>query len=479
MMQSSQALDLVDVAIIGAGLSGLAAGVRLAHFGKKVLIIERHNAPGGLNSFYSLNGRPYDVGLHAVTNYVPQKARGTPLMRLLRQLRISYEEFDLSPQKRSRIQFPGAALIFDNDFSTLEASIADVFPNSIDAFRRFVKELPLFDAALAHPMRATSGKAFLKSYSLAPELIDMLLCALCYYGSARPNDIDLAQLIILFRSIFMEGLGHPKEGIRKIIRSLLQRYRETGGMRRMKCGVQSILVKGKKVEGLLLENGEMIQARQILSSIGARETAQLLTEAPTIPFPPSSELSFIESVAYYPKSMSEGYWDETIVFYSEQFPFNYSCPQSLWDPQSGVICLSHNYQYDDLDGGSLHKEACLRVTALAHPTHWKSLSKESYSYEKAKAVQTLQKQAFKQLPALPHLGDNLLPEIASDSFTPKTIEHYTGHFGGSVYGSPQKYYDGQIGLENLLLCGTDQGLLGIVGAMLSGVIQSNQILSVL
>ncbi|HKB57067.1 MAG TPA: FAD-dependent oxidoreductase, partial [Lacunisphaera sp.] len=45
-----------DVAIIGAGMSGLAAGIRLAHFGRKVCIFERHNTPGGLNSFYSFDG---------------------------------------------------------------------------------------------------------------------------------------------------------------------------------------------------------------------------------------------------------------------------------------------------------------------------------------------------------------------------------------------------------------------------------------
>ena len=58
-------------------MSGLAAGIRLAHFGKKVCIFERHNAPGGLNSFYSLGGRKYDVGLHAMTNYVPAGVSGT------------------------------------------------------------------------------------------------------------------------------------------------------------------------------------------------------------------------------------------------------------------------------------------------------------------------------------------------------------------------------------------------------------------
>ncbi|HUG12350.1 MAG TPA: FAD-dependent oxidoreductase, partial [Opitutaceae bacterium] len=48
-----------DAIIIGAGMSGLAAGIRLAHFGKRVVILERHNAIGGLNSFYSIDGRKF------------------------------------------------------------------------------------------------------------------------------------------------------------------------------------------------------------------------------------------------------------------------------------------------------------------------------------------------------------------------------------------------------------------------------------
>ncbi len=35
-----------DAAIIGAGMSGLAAAVRLSMYGRKVLVLERHNAPG-------------------------------------------------------------------------------------------------------------------------------------------------------------------------------------------------------------------------------------------------------------------------------------------------------------------------------------------------------------------------------------------------------------------------------------------------
>ncbi|RJP36217.1 MAG: FAD-binding protein, partial [Phycisphaerales bacterium] len=48
-----------DAIIIGAGMSGLAAGVRLTCFDKRVCIVERHEQFGGLNSFYRLDGRQF------------------------------------------------------------------------------------------------------------------------------------------------------------------------------------------------------------------------------------------------------------------------------------------------------------------------------------------------------------------------------------------------------------------------------------
>ena len=74
-----------DVIIIGAGMSGLAAGIRLAYYEKKVCILESHYRPGGLNSFYNLKGRKFDVGLHAMTNFVPKGTKNTPLTKLLKQ----------------------------------------------------------------------------------------------------------------------------------------------------------------------------------------------------------------------------------------------------------------------------------------------------------------------------------------------------------------------------------------------------------
>src|SRR5688500_14194249 len=137
-----------NVAIIGAGMSGLAAGIRLAHFGKRVCIFERHNVVGGLNSFYSIAGRKFDVGLHAMTNFVRPGVKCTPLTKLLRQLRIDRDEFALCEQQQSRIAFGQSgelSLRFTNDFTIFESEVAAKFPEQIDGFRRLVGEIKNYD----------------------------------------------------------------------------------------------------------------------------------------------------------------------------------------------------------------------------------------------------------------------------------------------------------------------------------------------
>src|SRR5688572_23734557 len=181
-----------DVAIIGAGMSGLATGIRLAHFGKRVCIFERHNAVGGLNGFYSLGGRKFDVGLHAMTNYVRPGVKGTPLGKLLRQLRIDREEFALCEQKQSRIAFGPAgetSLCFTNDFAMLESEVAEKFASQIEGFRQLVAAIKVFDD-VSLDAQPISARETVRQYLSDPLLEDMLLCPLMYYGSATEHDME-------------------------------------------------------------------------------------------------------------------------------------------------------------------------------------------------------------------------------------------------------------------------------------------------
>ena len=452
-----------DAIIIGAGMSGLAAGIRLAHFGQRVCILERHTTIGGLNSFYRLGGRNYDVGLHAVTNFTPKGTKTGPLARILRQLRFSWEEFDLRPQLGSRIAFPGVALDFTNDPRVLVSEIAERFPAQVDPFRRMIAELPDYDR-LDYAAPSRSARDFLRKKLTDPLLIEMLLCPLMYYGNARPRDMEFTQFCIMFRSIFLEGIARPFAGVRLILKKLTRRFKELGGELRLHCGVKRLATSGGRVASVVLDSGDELVAKRILSSAGHAETIrlcdpQMFGAAP----PPSGELSFVETISVLDRSPRELGHGTTIVFFNDSSQFHWERPGDLVDVRSGVICSPNNYDYErPLEYGAV------RVTALANFGRWSGLSADDYRREKERWYQATQAAAVRFVPDFrPFVTD-------TDMFTPTTILLFTGHDHGAVYGAPEKRYDGATAYANLFLCGTDQGYVGIVGAMVSGISMANR-----
>ena len=465
-----------DVAIIGAGLSGLAAGIRLAHFDRRVCIFERHSAPGGLNSFYNLDGRKYDVGLHAMTNYVSPGVKGTALGKLLRQLRIDREEFDLCPQRQSRISFGphgATSLRFTNDFAVVEEEVANRFPAQVDGFHRLAALIMASDdAVFSTPV--VSARAIIRRHITDPLLEDMLLCPLMFYGNAQENDMDSAQFGIIFRAIFLEGLARPLEGVRRVIRVLLEKYREAGGERRMHCGVAGIVERDGRAVALRLDDGDEVTAEHVISSIGSAETTRLLADpmpdsAAALARPPAGRLSFLESIRVLKCQPRElGWGSDTIVFFNDSERFEYARPEQQTDVRSGVVCFPNNF---DFQGREL-PEGLLRITCLANYDQWAHLPEAQYRNDKQRWLEEMTRSAGRFLPPI-STGTLAAATAATDIFTPRTINRFTGHLEGAVYGAPQKIRDGRTPVKNLYLCGTDQGLMGIIGAMLSGIAMAN------
>ncbi len=466
-----------DVAIIGAGMSGLAAGIRLAHFGQRVCIFERHNAPGGLNSFYSLAGRRYDVGLHAMTNFVRPGVKGTPLGKLLRQLRIDRDEFALCEQKQSRVAFGPhgeTSLRFTNDFALLENEVAQKFPAQIDGFRRLVAAIRAYDdVSLDAP--GESARAVVRHYITDPLLEDMIFCPVMYYGSATEHDMEFGQFVIMFKALFLEGFARPFDGVRVILRVLLEKFRAAGGERRMKCGVRSIVAHEGRAVALTLDDGSEITADHILSSVGAPETQSLFCDQSKLVNPgakiPVGALSFVETITILDcQPATLGWGQDTIIFFNDSPRLHYRRSEEQVDPHSGVICIPNNFDYGP---GRVLPEGIFRCTCLANYERWAHLPEEAYRSDKLRWYDLIQHSARRFLPPLPALDAFARATLATDIFTPRTITKFTGHLGGAIYGSPMKNRQGRTALANVYLCGTDQGFLGIVGSMLSGISMAN------
>ncbi len=453
----------VPLLIIGGGLSGLAAALRFARFIPDVLLLEKHSRIGGLNSYYYRNSRLFETGLHAITNYASPSDKKAPLNRLLRQLKIKRKELDLHQQNRSEIHFLNQkSLLFSNNFSLFDSEIRCKFPKSHQGFQNLVNVIKTYDPF--KPLPFISARSVIYEHLNDPLLTDMLLCPLMYYGSSIENDMDLGQFVIMFRAIFIEGMFRPGGTIKDLLDLLLSHYKYHGGQIRTKIGVDRIIYTGKKVHGVELEDGEEITCDYILSTIGSEETFALLDKPSRMEVLP--RLGFVENIfELKPDTIFEQPSDRTIIFYNSENTFSYQQPDGLVDFKSGVICMPQNFQ--DLPV-SRFKE--VRTTHLANYDHWKKLANDQHSYKKAK-----DRTALSSLPVAEKILGNFSENIVyRDTFTPMTIERFTGKNRGAIYGNPIKIKDGNIGYDNLFLAGTDQGFLGIVGSMLSGVSIVNQ-----
>lgn len=451
-----------DVIIIGAGMSGLAAGVRLAYFGKNVCILEKHYAYGGLNSYFRLDGRDFDVGLHALTNYVPKGTRNAPLTKLLRQLRLSHEDLKLCEQTVSTIRFPDRRLRFGNDLELLLNDVAEQFPRQIDPFHRFVETIRGYDDVALHVTPLSSRRILMEAFD-DPVFIDMLRCPLMFYGCPDEDDMDFTQFATMFKSIFLEGFARPVEGVRHIIKTLVKRYRALGGTLKMRRGVRRLRIERNRVAAVELESGETLAAPAILSCAGYIETMRLCSQPPIdLPQEKPGRVSFMESIYILDVKPADLGHDDTITFFNTVDRFHYRVPDRLIDPRSGVICCPNNYQ-----GHESLPEGILRFTTLANHDLWTRLSEEDYRHAKQTCREEVLDHATRYIP------DARSRVVYVDTFTPRTIERFTGRLRGAVYGAPVKRRDGRTPIDNLFICGTDQGYLGVIGAMLSGVTIAN------
>lgn len=456
-----------DAIIVGAGMSGLAAGIRLAMFGKSVLILEKHSIPGGLNSYYQRKNvetggvRQFDVGLHALTNFIKKGEKGKPFSKLLKQLRLSWDDFKLHPQTHSVIHFPDAQLKFSNDFELLESEINTRFPSQKDNFSKLVqvvKDFNELDLSLGYQ----SSRKKLSSIINDSLLVEMLICPLLIYGSAWEDDMDWAQFVVMFKSLYFEGFSRPEGGVRRIIDLLMNKYTSNGGEIRFKAPVEKILTKDSRAFGVQLTSGEIIEAQQVFSSMGLPETVSRLEEDLIKSKPAIGKMTFLESIFVFERKIKQTEGNSTITFYNDSQSYKYRPATDYYDSSSAVICLPDNYEVNNTEG-----EGTIRVTFMANYEQWAELSKEMYKEKK-------QEVAENSLGLIRHLFPTYDAQLRfTDVFSPTTIKRYTWHEHGTVYGSTDKSRDGRTPVNNLFIIGTDQGFLGIVGSILSGISMAN------
>jgi all-trans-retinol 13,14-reductase len=234
-----------DVIIIGAGLGGLTAGAKLAKEGKKVLLIEQHNKPGGCATTFRRGDFTLEVGLHEMDGPSPRDMK----TRIFNELGVFEKvEFVRVPEFYHFIH-NNIDITIPHDPSEAGRILKSSFPDETDGIDAF------FDQILNPKRKPASNEAphdkslgeFLDSIIANNDLKLILLGNLGYFHD-DPYSISLTYYSVAQGSYFNGGASFIKGGSQKLSDHLADFIRLHGGD----------VVLNHLVNGLIIENNKLV-----------------------------------------------------------------------------------------------------------------------------------------------------------------------------------------------------------------------------
>ncbi|MCB9566432.1 MAG: phytoene desaturase [Myxococcales bacterium] len=268
--------------VIGSGLGGLAAAIRLRAMGYAVTVLEARDQPGGRAGVFREGGYTFDAGPTVVTaSYLFDE-----LFALAGRDRRDYVDF-IPVDPFYRVVFPGGERFdYVGDEARLLAQIKDFNPRDVDGYRRFAAHAKqIFDVGYT----GLADKPFDRAASMlkiVPDLV-RLGCYRSVYGlvSRYIEDERLRQVLTFepllvggnpFRVPAIYALIHTLEkkwgiefargGTTAIIDALCKLMGEVGIELRLSTPVVEIEVEGGRAVAVRTGDGERLPCAVVVSN---------------------------------------------------------------------------------------------------------------------------------------------------------------------------------------------------------------------
>lgn len=244
-------MNTFDAIVIGAGLGGLTAGAKLAKEGKKVLLIEQHDRPGGCATTFKRKDYTLEVGLHEMDGLDGRDMK----TRIFRDLGVFDKVTFLKVPEFYRFVNDRVELVIPHDPEAAKQRLKERFPEEaagIDAYfhrllnaRQIMKETPgAPDTSVGH---------FLDSIIRNEDLKLVLLGNLGYFHD-DPYTLSLNYFAVAEASYFSGGGNYIQGGSQMLSDCLANVIRSYHGEVLLNHEVTKILVDGGKAVGVTYRN---------------------------------------------------------------------------------------------------------------------------------------------------------------------------------------------------------------------------------
>jgi all-trans-retinol 13,14-reductase len=235
-----------DIIIIGAGLGGLTAGAKLSREGRKVLIIEQHNRPGGCATTFQRGDFTLEVGLHEMDGPSPRDMK----TRIFNDLNVfNNVEFIKIPEFYRFIN-DHIGVTIPHEPETAISRLSELFPGEkqgITAYFEQILNTKKKSSGNETPDRSTGE--FLDSIIKNEDLKLILLGNLGYFHD-DPYSLSLAYYSAAQGSYYNGGASFIKGGSQKLSDHLAGYIKSHNGDVLLNHIVTGIISHDHKVTGI-------------------------------------------------------------------------------------------------------------------------------------------------------------------------------------------------------------------------------------
>lgn len=426
--------------IIGAGISGLAAGIYARQSGFQTIIYESHSIPGGASTSWRRGGYLFEGGMHWLTG----SSEKTQLNKLWREVgalddgvRITRRDpfFNLTDE--------GATASLYRDLTALKEHFLAIAPEDKKEIDRLIKDVRLLSSVQMPAMDIKGVRVKVKSSVPASMMLSMLpaLPRMAYYSkfSSREfasrfknptlrllleniigEEYSASGMVFTMATLTSGDGGYPEGGSLAMAGRMAKKFLALGGTICYKTAVEKVSVENGAANGVFI-GGELVPADAVIVTRDTRSAIDTLFDQPI--HEPWAERMRSNTVPMMDTFVCLGV-SADLSHLPESMMFRLDSPLRCAGLEIKVIGYNNYAGY-----AGYAPEGCTALTSAVigdSYDFWKT-ARDNGTYEE-------EKRAFAQ--AFIEALSSKVPEIRGkvdvwDVATPLTYERYLGSYKGS------------------------------------------------
>ncbi len=459
----NRVIDTYPVIVVGAGLGGLGAACQLALVGKKVLLLEKHNVPGGFATSFVRGRFEFEGALHELSDVGSPENKGG-LYRFLEKMGATPDKlkFKQVPELYRGVYYDGYDVTIPFGTEEYTNKLIELFPAEKKGIEDFMEICRAVQAGIdfissrrgrfsqmeilkEHPWLArVSGLTLSEIFDrcFKDKRLIAVVAQLWGYVGLPPSRVNAYIYIAMLITFLKWGAVFPVGRSHALTNAMVKSFEELGGQIRFNALVNRILVDKGRVCGVELLNGDIYLCNVVFSNVNPICTAMKMLPEGVVPesykkkiYAPEigvSGFSVYLGLNATPEKLGLTA-HETFVNEDDDLNKAYESFKKLESPRY-IVAACYNHIYEDISPPGTSQ---LVLTSLQLGKLWQNVSPDQYHRIKDKIADDMVTMVDKTI--CPNIRDYI--EVAEVA-TPLTYYRYSKNMEGAIYGYTQDVING-------------------------------------